>query len=248
MAIFTISDLHLPLSAPEKTMEVFSGWTDYVRRLEENWRRLVSPEDTVVVGGDISWAMQLERAEADFRFLDSLPGRKLLMKGNHDYWWSTRKKMEAFFASKGLTTLEILHNNAVEAEGLALCGSRGWIFENGAAADQLVIDREAGRIRMSLEAAPEGLERILFLHYPPVYCGQQIPAYLNLMKEFGVRRCYYGHLHGPSVANAYVGDFDGIALRLVSADYLRFCPMPVPSQGQEDEKRGKNASGNAQNQ
>ena len=244
MAIFTIADLHLPLSVPEKTMEVFPGWTNYVQRLEENWRRLIAPEDTVVVGGDISRAMQLERGEADFRFLDSLPGRKLLMKGNHDYWWSTRKKMEAFFASRGLTTLEILHNNAVEAEGLALCGSRGWIFENGAAADQLVIDREAGRIRMSLEGARKGLEPVLFLHYPPVYCGQQIPAYLNLMKEFGVRRCYYGHLHGPSVANAYVGDFQGIALRLVSADYLRFCPIPVPAPGES----GKNTSGNAQNQ
>ena len=225
MAIFTIADLHLPLSVPEKTMEVFPGWTNYVQRLEENWRRLIAPEDTVVVGGDISWVMQLERGEADFRFLDSLPGRKLLMKGNHDYWWSTRKKMEAFFASRGLTTLEILHNNAVEAEGLALCGSRGWIFENGAAADQLVIDREAGRIRMSLEGARKGL-------------------YLNLMKEVGVRRCYYGHLHGPSVANAYVGDFQGIALRLVSADYLRFCPIPVPAPGES----GKNTSGNAQNQ
>ena len=141
MSIYAIGDLHLSLGNPEKTMEVFRGWQDYQRRLEDNWRALVRPEDTVVLAGDISWAMRLEDTREDFRFLDALPGRKLLMKGNHDYWWTTRRKMEAFFQAEGLTTLEVLHNNSVEAEGVFLCGSRGWLFEGNQKYDPLIVAR-----------------------------------------------------------------------------------------------------------
>ena len=164
MSVYAIGDLHLAIGNPEKTMEVFRGWQDYQRRIEENWRALVRPEDTVVLAGDISWAMRLADTGPDLRFLDSLPGRKLLMKGNHDYWWTTRSKMEHFFAAEGLTTLFVLHNNSVEAEGVWLCGSRGWLFEGSEKYDPLVVAREEGRIRRSLEAAPPDGEKLLFLH------------------------------------------------------------------------------------
>ena len=167
MSVYAMGDLHLSLGNPEKTMEVFRGWQDYQRRIEENWRALVRPEDTVVLAGDLSWAMHLADTLADFRFLDRLPGRKLLMKGNHDYWWTTRRKMESFFAAEGLTTLEILHNNAVEAEGVFLCGSRGWLFEGSQRYDPLVVAREEGRIRRSLEAAPHGGKSFFSSTTPP---------------------------------------------------------------------------------
>lgn len=226
MSIYVIGDPHLALSCP-KPMDIFAGWDGYQQRLEENWRATVSPEDTVVVAGDVSWAMKLEDTVRDFDFLHSLPGRKLLLKGNHDYWWSTRAKLDRFFAQRGWDSLEILHNNAIEAEGVALCGSRGWIFENGEPADALVVAREAGRIRRSLEAVREGLEPVLFLHYPPIYGQQVIAEFFDLMKEFGVRRCFYGHLHGPAISNAFQGEFFGVDLRLVSADYLKFTPFRV---------------------
>ncbi len=228
MSVFAIGDLHLSLSG-QKPMDVFSGWEGYVPRLEEAWRGQVGREDTVVVAGDISWAMHLEEAADDFRFIQDLPGKKLLMKGNHDYWWSTRAKMDRFFAENGLTTLQILHNNAVTAEGLALCGSRGWLFEEDQHCDPLIVAREAGRIRRSLEAAEKGAEKILFLHYPPIYKNQVIDAYFDLMEEFGVERCFYGHLHGAAIAQAFQGTYRGVRLRLISADSMGFSPLKLRS-------------------
>lgn len=227
MSVYTIGDLHLALGNPEKTMEVFRGWQDYQRRLEERWRAVVREEDTVVLAGDISWAMRLCDTGADFRFLESLPGRKLIMKGNHDYWWTTRAKMERFFGEQGLSSLGILHNNAVMAGGVWLCGSRGWLFEGSDKYDPLVVAREEGRIRRSLEAAPPGEEKILFLHYPPIYGEQVIPEFFGAMADYGVRECYYAHLHGGGAAGAFQGEYQGVALRLVSADFLKFTPLLV---------------------
>ena len=204
MSVYAIGDLHLSLGSPEKTMEVFRGWQDYQRRLAENWRALVRPEDTVVLAGDISWAMRLSDTLADFRFLDALPGRKLLMKGNHDYWWTTRRKMEAFFAAEGLTTLGILHNNAVEAQGAFLCGSRGWLFEGSQKYDPLIVAREEGRIRRSLESAPR-----------------------SAMADHGVRECWYAHIHGSGASGIREGEYRGVTLRLVSADHLKFTPLRI---------------------
>lgn len=226
MSIFAIGDLHLSLSE-QKEMNIFPGWQDYVERLEENWRRLITPEDTVIVAGDISWAMKLENTLADFTFLESLPGQKYLMKGNHDYWWSTVSSMERFLSEHGLSSLHFLHNSAVAAEGLALCGSRGWMFEDGERADGSITAREAGRIRRSLEAAPEGLPRMLFLHYPPIFGQQSIPEFFDLMNEFGVKDCYYGHLHGEGISMAFQGCFCGVNCHLISADFLRFCPQKI---------------------
>lgn len=226
MAIYAIADLHLSLGT-DKPMDIFHGWENYLERLETSWREQVAPEDTVVVAGDLSWALKLEQTEADFRFLDSLPGRKLLMKGNHDYWWSTRNKMESYFAALGLKTLGILHNNAEQAEGVWLCGSRGWMFENGAPHDSKIVQREAGRIRASLEAAGSDGQRLLFLHYPPIYGNQSIPAFFDVMEQYGVHHCYYGHLHGGSRAAAFEGIHRGVELHLVSADALGFSPVRI---------------------
>ena len=149
------------------------------------------------------------------------------MKGNHDYWWTTRRKMELFFAEEGLTTLEILHNNSVEAGGLWLCGSRGWLFEGSQKYDPLIVAREEGRIRRSLEAAPPEGEKLLFLHYPPVYGVQELPEFFGAMADYGVRQCFYAHIHGSGAAAACQKEHRGVSLRLVSADFLKFTPLLI---------------------
>ena len=225
MSLFAIADPHLSFNT-SKPMDV--GWADYTARLEKNWRELVGPEDTVVIAGDISWGMDLREAAADFAFLDRLPGRKILMKGNHDYWWTTRKKMDAFLRERGLSTLHILHNDAYTAGDVAVCGSRGWFFDAGDAADQKVLLREAGRLRASIQAAKKtGLEPVAFLHYPPVCGGQVCEEIFSVLREEGIRRCYYGHLHGPGIRYAFQGEKDGVRLKLISCDALAFCPLLV---------------------
>lgn len=225
MAIYAIGDLHLSLGA-EKPMDIFPGWNGYLERLEKNWRALVSPEDTVVLAGDISWAMKLEDTAADFSFIQKLPGQKLLMKGNHDYWWTTANKMNRYLTAQGFDTLHLLHNNSYSVEGYALCGTRSWLSDPGEAHDEKVMNREIGRLRMSLDAAGEG-EKLVFLHYPPVYPGTGAPEVIETMKAYGVRRCFYGHLHGQSLRYAVQGDVDGIRYKLISADGLGFCPYRI---------------------
>ena len=229
MALFAIADTHLSLGGTNKSMTVFSGWDDYVERLEKNWRQLITPEDTVVIAGDISWGMNLKQAREDFAFLNSLPGQKLILKGNHDYWWTTRRQMDRFFEENGFDTLRIVHNDAVEVDGrFAVCGSRGWFFDAEEDADKLVLLREAGRLRTSIQAAKAtGLEPVLFIHYPPVYADQVCPEIVDVLKEEGITRCFYGHVHGKGIRLATGGEVDGISYRLISADALQFCPIPV---------------------
>lgn len=225
MAIFTIGDLHLSLSG-EKPMDIFPGWQDYVPRLEAHWRALVKPEDTVVLAGDTSWAMRLADCAADFSFLESLPGRKVLLKGNHDYWWCTMAKMRAFLAENGFSSLDFLHNNCVLVQDVALCGTRGWLFDQGQPHDEKVMARECGRLEASLQAAGER-EKIVFLHYPPVYPNANAEEVTALLHAYGVRRCFYGHLHGGAIRYAVQGEVDGVEYRLVSADSVQFCPQKV---------------------
>lgn len=226
MAIYTIGDLHLSLGC-EKPMDIFPGWQGYMEKLEHHWNTLVRPEDTVVLAGDTSWAMKLEDTAADFSFLQRLPGQKLLLKGNHDYWWTTVKKMERFLQENGFDSLHILHNNSILAEGLAVCGTRSWMFDVGEPHDEKVMNRELGRLRASLEAAPEGAERVAFLHYPPVYPNANAQQVIDLLKEYNVKRCFYGHLHGNAIRFAVQGMVDGIEYRLISADALAFCPYKI---------------------
>lgn len=226
MALFAIGDTHLSLGA-DKPMDIFRGWQDYTRRLEDNWRAVVGPEDTVVVCGDISWAMKLEHTAEDFSFINALPGKKLILKGNHDYWWCTRKKMDEWLYSSGFDSMRILFNDAAEYGDYALCGTRGWSYDCPAG-ERTVLLREAGRLRMSLEAgAASGKKPIVFLHYPPVYSGYRCDEIMEVLHKFGVTECVYAHLHGLSHSRAVTGDCEGIFMRLVSCDYCGFSPVLI---------------------
>jgi predicted phosphohydrolase len=168
--------------------------------------------------------MKLKETQKDFAFLHSLPGQKIIAKGNHDLWWETMKKMNGFLEQNEFSRLHFLFNNAYDVGSYALCGSRGWFFEEDGE-DQKVLLREVGRLRMSLEEGKKiGKEPIVFLHYPPIYQDTRCKEILEVLKEYGVRRCYYGHLHGPSICSAVNGEVDGITYRLVSGDSLEFCP------------------------
>lgn len=227
MSLFAIADTHLSLGA-DKPMDIFGGWQDYVQRLETNWRKLVTDNDTVVIAGDISWAMKLEDALEDFRFLDSLPGQKLIFKGNHDYWWSTMKKMETWLSDNGLDSIKILHNSSVKVGSYAVCGSRGWFFDAENDPDNKILLREAGRVRRSIESAKEtGAEPIVFLHYPPLTTAMVCNEIVDVLREKNIKRCYYGHLHGGSLRNAFVGERHGIKFDVISADFLKFCPKLI---------------------
>lgn len=228
MALYTIADTHLSLGA-DKPMDVFSGWKGYVERLEKNWRALVEPDDTVVIAGDISWAMKLEHTVEDFRFLDSLPGEKILLKGNHDYWWSTRAKMELFLQEQGFHTLKILFNNSYYRCGMHICGAKGWPADTPVQSDEKLAHRELGRLKASLSTpeTDEPGERIAFLHYPPYAALASSRVIHDCLVESGVKRCYYGHLHASAVRNAFNAEADGVVYRLVSADGLNFCPLLV---------------------
>lgn len=227
MAVFAIADLHLSLGT-EKPMDIFAGWDDYTARLEANWSEIVAPGDTVVVPGDISWAMTLDEAADDFRFIDELPGKKIILKGNHDYWWTTRRKMDAWLEKNGFSSICILHNDAYLVEGLAICGSRGWMREDGEEPDQKVYNREVERLRASLNAATQFddvAERVVFLHYPPIFMGYKAEEIIALLHEYGVRRCFYGHIHGKGIKAAFNGSYADIEYRLISADALGFKPF-----------------------
>ena len=224
LKLFAIADTHLSLRA-DKQMDVFHGWDNYVERLEENWRKLVSDDDIVVIPGDVSWEMDLADCMTDFAFLNGLPGQKILMKGNHDFWWATRQKMDAFLDQNGFHSIQILHNNAFQFGDYTLVGTRGWFYDAEKDADQKVLLREANRLRMSIAAGRAlGGELICFLHYPPLTINQRCDEIINVLKEEEITRCYYGHLHGPSLSIAYNGTAEGIEFQLVSADYLHFCP------------------------
>lgn len=227
MALYAIADTHLSLST-DKPMDIFRGWTDYRQRLENNWRRLITPQDTVVIAGDVSWGMSLNEALADFRFLNDLPGQKLIFKGNHDYWWTTRRKMDNFLEENGLHTLRIVHNDAVAVGDMAVCGSRGWFYDDDEPDNAKILSREAGRLSASIAAAKQtGLTPIVFLHYPPIFDGRECTELLEVLKREGVTRCYYGHVHSAGIRTAFQGEWEGVSFRLISGDALGFCPIPI---------------------
>lgn len=227
MSLFVIADLHLSLSS-DKPMDVFSGWTDYVSRLEKNWSERVKPDDTVVIPGDISWAMSLSGALEDFKFIDRLNGNKIILKGNHDYWWSTKAKAGKFFKENGISTVSVLHNDFFEYDGTGICGTRGWINDGSEPQDQRVILREAQRLERSVAGAVEkGLSPVVFLHYPPVFGEDRNAEMMEVLHKYGVKLCFYGHLHGYAHKNAVIGEREGIEFRLISSDFLHFCPCDI---------------------
>ena len=238
MSLFVISDTHLSISA-NKPMDLFgSRWCNYTSKLAQSWNRLVGVLDTVVIGGDISWAMNFDGAYPDLKFLNELPGRKIICRGNHDYWWSTMKKMKRFFREEnGFESIEFLYNNAFETSEFIICGSRGWYNDSGLApgdADyRKIIARESLRLELSISEGEklrklDGADKeiLVFLHFPPVYNGYRCTEIIETLKRHGIKRCYYGHIHNcydipPSVL------YDGIEFIITSADYLDFIPMII---------------------
>ena len=221
MSIFTISDLHLSFGT-DKPMNIFRGWDNHTERLLANWNRLVKPDDTVVLPGDFSWALKLEETKADFEFLNRLNGKKILLKGNHDLWWSTVKKLNEFLNSNKIENVEILFNNTVIAENYAIAGTRGWFYDDKA--DKKIIAREVGRLEKSLEEAEKtGLPILLFLHYPPVYSNQVCEEIFGVIKKHNIKKVYHGHIHGAGFNNA-IKTYDGVDFELISCDCIDFTP------------------------
>lgn len=227
MALYAIGDLHLCLGAP-KPMDIFGGnWVGYMDKLSQGLS-VVKPEDTVVLLGDLSWSLDLADAFADFEWINNIPGKKIILKGNHDYWWSTASKFYSFCRMNNFSDMYILNNNHYVYEGYAICGTRGWFFEEEKSDDHdhKVFKRELLRLEASLKSAGE-MPKIVFLHYPPMYKGYSCQEIIQLLHQYDVRQCFYGHLHGPSHNLALEGLYDGIEYRLVSADRLNFCPFSV---------------------
>lgn len=226
MALYAIGDLHLCLGAP-KPMDVFGGkWTGYMEKLKNGFS-VVKEDDTIILMGDLSWALSLEEAQDDFAWINSIPGRKIVLKGNHDYWWNTVAKFNKFCTQNEFENIFILNNNHFEYDGWAICGTRGWFFEeNASAQDEKVFKRELIRLETSLKSAGD-LPKKVFLHYPPKYKGYECKEIIDLLHNYDVRSCYYGHLHGGSHGLALEGVWDGIDYKLLSADKIDFTPFPV---------------------
>ncbi len=239
MALYTISDLHLStLGSTNKSMEVFGQrWQNYISRIECNWRALVTENDTVIIPGDISWALTLDEAESDLKFIDALPGKKLLGKGNHDFWWMTMAKHKSFFEEKKITTIDFLYNNAYECEDYIIAGSRGWFFDQAQNMPKntdfdKLINREKMRLKMSLDAAMTLKENaplkeiLVFMHFPPYREGAEVREFTSLIKEYGVKRVFYGHIHGAYSAPPFE-THDGVQYINVACDYLKFIPKII---------------------
>ena len=227
MALYTIGDLHLCLGAP-KPMDVFGGkWVGYMEKLEMGLS-CITADDTLVLCGDLSWALGLENAYADFAWIDRIPGRKIILKGNHDYWWSTAAKFYKFCKANGFSDQLILNNNCYEYNGWAICGTRGWFFEEekSGAHDAKVFNRELMRLEASLKAAGDK-PKMVFLHYPPRYRGYECREIIDLLERYSVSKCFYGHLHSDSHKLAIEGIYGGVEYRLVASDYTNFTPVKV---------------------
>ncbi len=231
--IYALSDTHLSFST-DKPMDVFGDrWQFHADKIKENWLKKVTSDDTVVIAGDISWGMSLEEAKDDLLFIDALPGRKIILKGNHDYWWCTQKKMTAFFEQNDITTIDVLYNNAIVCEDKILCGTRGWINEFGVKTeDERLIKRESARLELSLTEGKRlsqlypDKEIIVFMHYPPVFGTFLNLDIIDVLYRFDVKKVYYGHLH--NVRKSQLDEeYLGIKLFLTAGDYIGFDPITV---------------------
>ena len=229
MSVFAIGDLHLP-GHSQKPMDVFgSHWDRHFESIRENWRRLIAPEDIVLIPGDISWAMQLQEAQEDLDAIAQLPGRKLLLRGNHEYWWSSLSKLRAALPSG----MQVIQNDAVLLDGHLFCGTRGWTFptpqQNLGEQDEKVYQRELLRLKMSLDQAVKlgGKDITVMLHFPPLFADGVGTAFTEILKAYPVRNVVYGHLHGAGIKIAFEGEREGIDYHLVSCDALAFCPKLI---------------------
>ncbi len=226
--LYTVGDLHLSFEA-DKPMDIFGPeWAGHAEKLRRGFES-VGDDDVTVICGDLTWGMDMAGCLSDFRFIDALPGRKIILKGNHDYWWSTASKTKKFFAENGIGSIDILNNNCFFYENAAICGTRGWMCPNGNGSDhdKKIMAREVQRLRVSLEAAGECQRKLVFLHYPPIFGKFYAAGMVEAMVEHGVRECFYGHIHGSGRRLAFEGEDRGIRYKLVSADHLGFCPVKI---------------------
>lgn len=225
MAIYAIGDLHLSF-AVNKPMDIFgTAWENHIEKLNQGFEK-VADDDLVILAGDSSWAMSMNEAVPDFSFINDLPGKKLILKGNHDYWWETVSKIKKCFSENQIDSIDVLHNNAFMHGDTAICGTRGWFLDQDGK-DGKVYKRELGRLEASLKAGRElGAKRLVCaLHYPPIYEGYECEEITNMLSEYEVELCVYGHLHGPSHRLAYCEEKNGVKYQLISADYLKFEPL-----------------------
>ena len=229
MAIYAISDLHLSFGN-NKPMDIFGvNWTNHEEKIKQNWLEKVKPDDTVILPGDFSWATYLEDTKLDFEYLNNLPGKKILLKGNHDYWWTTLTSMRKFISDNNFENIDFLYNNSYLVEDKIIVGTRGWVLQDTEESRKM-INRENERLKLSLKSAIENFgedkEIIVFMHYPPLSSKNLLNnlhlEFYKTMKQYDVKRCYYGHLHGNSHMDAIEGEIGGIDFNLVSADYLDF--------------------------
>ncbi len=234
MALYAISDLHLSFSDPKKRMDVFGGrWIDYEKKISQGWLETVGEDDTVVLAGDFSWAMTLEGAKPDFDFINKLPGKKLMIEGNHDFWWTSLKKMNGFCTANSFE-YSFLRCDSIMLGEIAICGSRGWYtpereIPETNADSAAVVAREVIRLDMSLahaEKAHPGCKKTVFLHFPAVYGSYICQPLLDVLHKYEVNRCFFGHIHG--VYNDRLSfTHDGIDFSLIAADALNFKPCKI---------------------
>lgn len=229
MSIYTIADLHLSF-LHNKSMDIFGeNWENHAEKIEYNWKNTVTENDNVILAGDFSWAMYLKDTELDFKFLNSLPGNKILLKGNHDYWWTTIAKMDRFIQDNGYKNIHFLYNNSYLIEDKIIVGTRGWNILD-TSNDSKMIKRENARLELSikdgLKKYGDGKEIIVFMHYPPInkndMSENEPTEFIETLKKYKIHKCYYGHLHGLSHKEAIEGEIEGIEYKLISADYLNF--------------------------
>jgi predicted phosphohydrolase len=225
MSIFAIADLHLSF-AVHKPMDRFGPhWIDHPVQVARAWRERVAPADTVLVCGDTSWAMRLDEAAPDLAWLDDLPGRKVLLRGNHDYWWGSLAKVRRALPP----SLRALQNDSLEVEGWQVVGSRGWLLPGPDASteDQAIYARELGRLRLSLDSARGPGPRLAMLHYPPYGVETGSSPVLDLLREYDVKLCVYGHLHAVLPGTYPAGTERGIEFHCVSVDLVGFAPKRI---------------------
>lgn len=223
MSIYAISDLHLSYNT-DKPMDIF-GWKNYENKIKENWNSKVKESDLVILGGDFSWSMDLKDTYKDFEFIHKLPGKKILIKGNHDYWWGTLTKMKKYINEIGFNDINFLYNNSYEFEGKIICGTRGWNFTDLQEDDEKIYNREIQRLKLSLEDAVKKYgtdkEIIVCLHYSPLKTNE-ISDFVRVMEEYNVTKCIYGHLHGPAHKFIVEKNIDNIQYIMTSCDYTNF--------------------------
>ena len=225
MHIYAIGDLHLSGEPPTKPMEIFGEhWLGHKEKIKQHWLETVTADDTVIICGDISWAMNLEGAAQDLDWLAQLPGRKLLLRGNHDYWWTSLAKMQKRFGEH----FEFLQNGCIMLDDIAVCGTRGWVLpsaENFTPEDEKIYKREAIRLELSLQAAAkeEAATIITAFHYPPLFAPTEQTAFTDLLEKYNVQHCVYGHIHGENHVITFEGEREGINYKLVSCDTQDFC-------------------------